>query len=316
MKFLALFGLLTVGLCLASCVSASRYTSKVEKDVPPLGRLVSANDTDVHVIERGDKASPPVLMIHGASANAREFSWTLSPLLEADTHVLMADRPGHGYSGRPKNAEKLEVQATQMAGLLDAIVPGKKAVIVGHSFGGAVALRLALDHPEKVSSLVLIAPVTHDWGDGGTQWYNNITNTPGVGYLFSQLVPTLAASRMEAGIASTFDPVPSPDNYFNQSGTGLLLRPGNFRANAADVQALKAELAAQQTRYGELDMPIVLFSGSLDTVLSPKLHAARLKKQTEIELVILPEEGHMPHHGEKEAVVAAVRRLSKSVSSD
>lgn len=315
---LVVTGLFIVSLLtiLASCVSSAKYVSETEKMLPPIGELVTVNGARVHVIERGDADEPVVLMIHGASANAREFSWTLAPPLETDHRILMADRPGHGYSDRPADAEMLKVQAKQMAGLLDAVAPDRKAIIVGHSFGGAVALRLALDAPGKVNSLVLLAPVTHDWGEGGTQWYNNVTRTPGIGWLFSQLVPTLAPSRMEAGVASTFHPANPPENYFHNSGIGLLLRPENFRANAADVSTLKAELAAQQERYSDLDLPIVLFSGSQDTVLAPRLHAARLKNQTEIDLVILPEEGHMPHHAEKEAVVDAIRRLSKRSSSN
>ena len=62
----------------------------------------------------------------------------------------MVDRPGHGHSERPDEADTLAVQASQVAGALKALAPGRKAILVGHSFGGAVSLRLALDHPELV----------------------------------------------------------------------------------------------------------------------------------------------------------------------
>ena len=71
---------------------------------------------DVHVLKQG-AAGPVVLMIHGASANAREFTWTLAPRLDAEMRILMADRPGHGYSERFDGAEQLGLQARQMAGL-------------------------------------------------------------------------------------------------------------------------------------------------------------------------------------------------------
>jgi len=76
------------------------------------------------------------------------------------------------------------------------------------------------------------------------------------------------------------------------------------------VQALQEELGAQSARYPELTVPIIVFSGSQDTVLSPKLHVGKLKKQVALELVALPDEGHMPHHGEGEAVAGAIRRLA------
>lgn len=309
MMTVSLVALSSLGL--GACVSSMAYTSKVEAAYPAEGQMLDVNGHGVHVVTRGPENAPFVLMIHGASANAREFTSTLAPRVETDMRVLMADRPGHGYSERFDGADTLAAQARQMAGVLDQLAPGQKAVIVGHSFGGAVALRVALDRPDVVSGLVLLAPVTHDWGEGsGTAWYNSIAAAPVLGPVFSQLVPIVGPSQMKTGISSVFAPAPTPQNYYENSGLGLLLRPPNFRANAQDMTQLKDELADQSTRYGELTLPITLFSGSKDTVLSPKLHAARLKEQVSLDLVILPEEGHMPHHGEGGAVAGAIRRLA------
>ncbi|MBL4878101.1 MAG: alpha/beta hydrolase [Hyphomonas sp.] len=301
-----------LGICAlgtGACVTSTAYKNKVEAAYPPIGQAVAVGGETVHVIQEG-QAGPPVLMIHGASANAREFTWTLAPRLENTHRVFMADRPGHGYSGRPENAHNLGVQAAQMAGVLDALAPGEKTVLVGHSFGGAVALRVALDRPDLVKALVLLAPVTHEWGGGGQAWYNSFAAPPLVGPVFSQLLPLVGPGQLGNGIDGVFDPAPAPENYSENSAIGLLFRPPNFRANARDVKALEDQLAAQSKRYGELDMPITVFSGSGDTVISPKLHVGQLKKQVAVNLVILPQEGHMPHHGEGEAVADAIRRLA------
>jgi pimeloyl-ACP methyl ester carboxylesterase len=301
-----------LGICAlgtGACVTSTAYKNKVEAAYPPIGKAVAVGGETVHVIQEG-QAGPPVLMIHGASANAREFTWTLAPRLENTHRVFMADRPGHGYSGRPEDAHNLGVQAAQMAGVLDALAPGEKTVLVGHSFGGAVALRVALDRPDLVKALVLLAPVTHEWGGGGQAWYNSFAAPPLVGPVFSQLLPLVGPGQLGNGIDGVFDPAPAPENYSENSAIGLLFRPPNFRANARDVKALEDQLAAQSKRYSELDMPITVFSGSGDTVISPKLHVGQLKKQVAVNLVILPQEGHMPHHGEGEAVADAIRRLA------
>ena len=301
-----------LGICAlgtGACVTSTAYKNKVEAAYPPIGQSVPVGGETVHGIQEGE-VGPPVLMIHGASANAREFTWTLAPRLENTHRILMADRPGHGYSGRPEDAHNLGVQAAQMAGVLDALAPGEKTVLVGHSFGGAVALRVALDRPDLVKALVLLAPVTHEWGGGGQAWYNSFAAPPLVGPVFSQLLPLVGPGQLGNGIDGVFDPAPAPENYSENSAIGLLFRPPNFRANARDVKALEDQLAAQSKRYGELDMPITVFSGSGDTVISPKLHVGQLKKQVAVNLVILPQEGHMPHHGEGEAVANAIRRLA------
>lgn len=296
-------------LGLGATVAGRAYTAKVERAYPATGEQLKVDGHGVHVLRRGT-GGPPVLMIHGASANAREFDWTLAPRLEADMRVLMADRPGHGWSARFEGADRLGAQAAQMAGVLDQLAPGEKAVVVGHSFGGAVALRLALDRPDLVSGLVLLAPVTHDWGSGGTAWYNQAAAPPVIGPAFSQLMPLAGPSQVGGGIRSVFDPAPPPEGYLENSAIGLLFRPPNFRANARDVTALKAELAAQSQRYGDLKIPITVFSGSGDTVLTPTLHVGRLKKQVPVDLVILAQEGHMPHHGEGAAVAEAIKKMA------
>lgn len=297
---------------LSACVTSAKYNSDMQKSHPAIGQKVPVNGYDVHVITAGEVSAPPVLMIHGASANAREYTYTLAPRLESDHFVMMADRPGHGYSARPNNGAELGVQAAQMAGVLEQLAGGVPAIVVGHSFGGAVALRLALDRPDLVKGLVLSAPVSHDWGGGGEAWYNSYASTPVIGPIFSQLTPLVGPGQAKRGVLSVFDPVSAPEGYYEKSAIGLLFRPSNFRANAKDVSALQDELAAQEDRYGELDLPVIVFSGAEDTVIKPQLHVGKLKRQTDVELVALAHEGHMPHHGEGAAMADAIRRVASS----
>ncbi|WP_300391558.1 alpha/beta hydrolase [Henriciella sp.] len=310
---LVIFILLTAGVT-SACVHSAIYTERAEDRWPAIGTKVDVNGKDVHVIREGDQG-PVVLMIHGASANAREFTTTLSPRLDDNFRILMADRPGHGYSARPDDGEALGVQAAQMAGALKALAPGEQAVVVGHSFGGAVALRLALDHPELVKGLVLLAPVTHDWGSGGVTWYNQAAGPPIVGPLFSQLAPIAGPAQVKANIDDVFNPNDAPDDYYAESGIGLLFRPPVFRANAQDVNALKDELAAQQGRYPTIDVPVILFSGAEDTVINPTLHAGKIKHQIEnFTLVPLADSGHMPHHDYGAEVAEAIRKLARETA--
>ncbi|MEM0986002.1 MAG: alpha/beta hydrolase [Pseudomonadota bacterium] len=303
---------LLASLCgTAACVHSAVYTHRIEAAHPEAGQLIDVNGHDVHVLTAGE-TGPPVLMIHGASANAREFSWTLAPRLQDAHRVFMADRPGHGHSERPPDGHQLGVQAAQMAGTLNALVADEPAVVVGHSFGGAVALRLALDHPGKVKALVLSAPVSHDWGGGGEAWYNAYAAPPVTGHVFSQLVPIVGPRSAQSGVLNVFDPAPAPEDYYEKSAIGLLFRPPSFRANARDVQFLRAEIAAQQDRYPSLAMPIVVFSGAGDTVIKPSLHVGRLKHEAQdLTLVALPDEGHMPHHGEGAAMADTIARLAR-----
>lgn len=297
-------------LSLGACITTYSYNARMAEQYPRSGKVVDVDGAEIHTLVDGEDG-PVVLMIHGASANAREFEWSLAPRLSEDHRILMPDRPGHGHSDRPDGSETLGKQAALMMGALEALAPGEKAIVVGHSFGGAVALRVALDYPDRVDSLVLIAPVSHDWGGGGEAWYNGWLGNPLIGPLFAQLGPIVGPSQEDKAVEGVFAPQTAPEGYFQKSGIGQLFRPDTFRANAKDVNALRLELAAQQDRYTDLKLPIIVYSGSLDTVIKPQLHVGKLKHQAEnLTLVALPDEGHMPHHGQGEAIAQTIRTLA------
>lgn len=295
-----------VVLVLAGCVTSAVYTARVESKYET-EQFLDIDGTQIHARLAGD-SGPVVVMIHGASANAHEFDWSLAPLL-ADTHrVIMIDRPGHGFSGRPVGGHMLGTQARYISEAVKQLAPDEPVVFVGHSFGGAVALRIALDHPEQVNGLVLLAPVTHDWGnDSGTAWYNRAATHPVYGPLFQQLVPLVGPSQAAGGVVAVFDPAPAPEGYADRAGLPLLFRPSVFRNNAEDVLALRRELGAQQDRYPNLDMPITVFSGALDTVIAPQIHVGQLKHQADIDLVKIQDGGRMPHHTHTEEIAAVIR---------
>lgn len=300
--------------CLSACVHSTIYENRVETTYPEIGTRVAFEDTQLHVIQRGEGA--PVLFIHGASGNAREFLASLEPEMPEGILRLSADRPGHGYSGRIKDAEQLGRQAEAMAAVL-ADQTDEPAVIIGHSFGGAVALRVALDHPEQVKAVVLLAPVTHDWGSGGINWYSQVAATPVIGHGFSQVGPIVGPGIARSSMDGLFSPAPAPDTYADDLGVNLLFRPPNFRANAKDMVNLQTELVQQQVRYAdELSVPVVVFSGTYDTVIAPRLHAARLKREVPnlVNLIKMDDEGHMPHHGAAKEVAATIVSLARGES--
>ncbi len=267
------------------------------------------------MISKGE--GQPVLLVHGASANAREFTFTLAPEFEAGQfELLMADRPGHGYSEQTDNSHSLAAQAKAMSAIV-AAKTDQPVVVVGHSFGGAVALRFALDYPEATKAVVLSAPVTHDWGGGGMTWYNQIASIPLIGHAFSQFAPLVGPSAARSSLDNLFHPAPVPEGYAENLGVDLLFRPAAFRANAKDVLRLQAEIGAQQTRYAtELNLPIIVFSGSQDTVIKPELHVARLKRELPAHVIVvkLDDEGHMPHHRKAGLMAETISRLARGES--
>jgi pimeloyl-ACP methyl ester carboxylesterase len=116
----------------------------------------------VHYQEAGDDKAPPMILIHGFISSTLVWNETFLLLADAGFRVIALDLPGYGYSDKPRDGEyTIESQARAVLGLMDRLKI-EKAIIVGASYGGAVAAAVALDHPERVDHLVLIGAVTND----------------------------------------------------------------------------------------------------------------------------------------------------------
>ena len=300
----------SLAICLALWLGARAYVRRVEARWPAAGRGIDAGAARTHVREVGGAGRPRVLLIHGANANLNELWAPFAADLARDFHVIAMDRPGMGYSTRPRRAHTLAAQAKRAADVLRATGDGP-AIIVGHSLGGAVALRLALDAPELVAGLVLLAPAATPF-PGKPIWWARLAATPLLGHIFCALIiPNLGPLISRANIDQNFLPGAAPDHYYEQSAVGLAFRPGAFRASAQDVCALSAELAAQAPNYPEILAPAIIITAEKDRVLSPKRHARALAAALPAaELVIAPDCGHMPHQLRPDLALAAIRRVN------
>jgi pimeloyl-ACP methyl ester carboxylesterase len=158
----------------------------IERAHKPAGRMIDVTGGRLHVVELGaqDASAVPVVLIHGASSNLESMRQPVGDLLARNHRVILIDRPGHGWSTR---AALSQSTPTMQAAMIDEVM-GKlgveRAIVVGHSWGGALAPALAVGHPSRVAGLVLLAPVTHPW-PGGVAWYHNLGATPVVGPLFA-----------------------------------------------------------------------------------------------------------------------------------
>jgi len=291
---------------LSGCASLN-----AEKRAPMLGERVVVDGVEMHVLTAGprDSAKPPVVLIHGASVNLRDMKIALGDELAKDRFVIMVDRPGRGYSARPEDGYRLATQAALIKGAVDA-VGAENPVVVGQSFGGAVALRYALEYQDTMSGLVLLAPVSHEW-PGGVDWHNHAATAPVAGLFFRRLViPAYGPLVAKGTVEASFEPDAPPENYYERAGVSLLFRGGDFKSNAADIVNLKDEIRAQQDRYSELRLPVAIVTGTADEAVSPEIHAKTLAGEVDgASLTLLPDTGHALHHAETAEIIALIDQI-------
>lgn len=287
----------------------------ISRSFPATGRFVETRAGRLHVIDRG-AGDLPVLFLHGASSSVRVWEPALCDRFDGLGRSILVDRPGHGFSERRSGraAARLGHQAGAVADVLDRLGV-EKAVVVAHSWAGALACRVALDHPGRVAGLVLLAPATHPW-PGGVSWYYDLAARPVVGPLFSWTVALpVGEFWMRRSIAGVFAPQAVGASYPFDAGIALALRPRQFMANAEDCAALLDEVTAQAPRYGEIACPVTVISGEADGVVWTHLHShgmARDVRQTR--LILLPGVGHGPHHADPDRVVAEIAAMQTAAA--
>lgn len=306
--------LLLLALAAGLFVAGRLLAGRVATAFAPHGRFALVDGTRMHFAVAGPAEAPAVALIHGASGNSADMMTALAaPLVAAGFRVIAVDRPGHGWSERPAGAAGADPgrQAALIRGTLRA-AGVERAIALGHSFGGAIATRLALDHPDAVAGLVLVAPVTHPW-PGGVAWYYSIAATPILGEAFVHLVAPLAVlARLEGGVASVFAPQRAPSGYVEATRVKLIARPATFRANAQDVAALRPHLVEQAKRLPGLAVPTAIVTGDRDAIVLTHVHSEGSARDIPgARLTVLPGVGHAPHHTHPEAVVAAVEEVAR-----
>ena len=291
-----------------------RFKQRVEATFPPIGHFVSIAGCRVHYVRSGEPSGVPVVLIHGASGNVRD--WQLSILRRlAETHDVIAfDRPGFGYSDAlPDRGWKLTDQIAHLRQAL-ATLGVSRFILVGHSYGGTLSMRWALDHPEDLSGLVLLSAPVMDWGGGGIGPHYHVGGRPVSGDILATLVPLLTgAGYLREAIRDVFRPQEPPEEYFAQGGTHLALRPATFRANSVMMLRLYRQVVVQARRNPELSVPTAILHGDADTIVPARIHARPLSQMhPAAHLTLMPGVGHMPHHAEPGTVIAAITQLANN----
>ena len=281
---------------------------------PPLGRFTEVDGRRVHYVQEGQ--GPDLVLIHGASGNVRDWTFDFVRRVSDRYRVTVFDRPGLGYTDPDptltgafdERAEGPQAQAAFLAAAADRIGV-TRPVVVGHSYGGAVAMAWALDHDPAAA--VVVSGATEPW-EGGLGFMYTLTGTSLGGGLVVPVISAFTPRRLVAGaIESIFTPQDPPEGYADYIGTGLILRAESFRSNAQQVKSLKPHVVAMSERYPTLDLPIELVHGTADDVVPLEVHSEVLAGQVRgANLTRLQGVGHMPHHVRPEAVVAAIDRAA------
>jgi len=306
-------GALAAGLGLAASYFFVRAkTKRVEAENPPQGRFVTVDGVRLHYVERG--TGPTLVLLHGNGVLANDFE--ASGLLDkAAEHyrVIAFDRPGYGYSERPRSTVWTpQAQARLLHHALQEIGVDS-AIVLGHSWGTLVALAMALDVPDFVRGLVLLSGYYYPSLRVDVPLLSGPA-IPVVGDVMRYTVSPLVARMLWRPLTKQmFSPQPV-DPRFRELPVWMMLRPSQLRASAAEAALMVPAAAALAKRYPELKVPAVVMAGTQDKVVDFGHNSERLDERLpDSDLQLQPGVGHMTHYAHPDKVLAAIESIAGRV---
>ena len=302
--------MLIAGLTLALIKTRHRA-----RQFPPGAEFISIDGVKLHYRRSGvsAKGSPAsvILVLHGAASNLEEPYTALAGDF-AETDIIWLDRPGLGWSERPSSGRWSPQREAALIALFLEALNVQTVTIIGHSWGGAIAMRLAIDHPQRVDGLVLIAPALCAW-IGESAWFNAASFWPLIGAFITRIfVPLAGEAALAKGAISAFHPEQVPANYLTSGALPLLLRPSAWLANAADMRDVNSHLEQQEKYYVDIKQPTIIIAGKTDTVVWTHRHSGMVSRRMQnAELRLIAKAGHNLHHHHAPAIVEAVRDVRR-----
>lgn len=279
-----------------------RVDQRMRRLLPPAGRWMELDGDRIHYTDQGQ--GPAIVMVHGLAGQLSNFSYLPLDTLAQRHRIVRLDRPGSGWSSRADDTQAtIDAQARRVIAFMRALGL-ERPLLVGHSLGGAISLAVALQAPEAISGLALIAPLTHMQPEVPPPFRGLVIRRPALRRFVSRTLSLpLALMTRNAVLRYIFAPDPVAPDFATKGGGLLSLLPASFRGASADLVAVETSLPPQVERYGELRVPVSVLYGRGDRVLDWRAHGQALcDKLPQAELTLI-DGGHM-------IPVTAPRRVS------
>ncbi len=296
LKRLLLAGLLALALILVGPLLVP--VPPLENTVPPRqladadSRFITVNGLEVHYKMAG-QGEPVFILLHGFGASVFTWHRVMTELSRYGT-VIAYDRPAFGLTERPLTWEGMnpyspDAQIELLFGLMDGLGI-ERAILVGNSAGGTVALRAALARPKRVQAVVAVDAAVY-LGGGAPAWIRPLLQTPQMRHLGPLFVRRIATDGNELIRQAWHD----PDKIDTETWEGYR-KP--LRAENWDRALWELTLSSRDSdlanRLNEITMPVLVVSGDDDRIV-PTEQSVRLSQELpNSRLVIFENCGHLP----------------------
>lgn len=295
---------IALGVVVAACWRSRR----AEARYPQSGRILIVAGHRYHYRISG--RGPHLMLLHGSGASGHDWDKVAEALVGEFTTIII-DRPGHGHSDRPPgDIGTPAAQATLIHEMLQQLGV-EQAIVVGHSWSGALALAYALAFPAEVRGVLLVQGTVYP----APQLVNALLvllAKPILGRILAYaVVPWVGARRIDETLRRAFAPQPVPEGY-RRRALAMWLRPRQARAIAADTLGRHAAIGELSARYRELRVPLALVIGESDEYVDPASQSLALARAIPgATLHLVPGAGHQLPLTHPSVVATAIRDFAR-----
>lgn len=341
MTKLAWLPLLALAGAAGVSLAARRKAARATKKFAPSGRFVHCRGAKLHYIEAGRdrdggnasgssgnasnasgssdgvnesgnaSSCPPLVLLHGNDGSLIDFKMSMFDLLASEFHTIAFDRPGHGHSVLAYGAcASVEMQAAMIHDALRQI-GAEKPIVLGHSWGGMLALQYALDYPDNVSGLVLVSSVSHPSKREKVPLTVRLLQKPVLSQILMPLCVLGSRAEVESQLRKAFHPASPPPAYMD-AFCSLLLRHGQIRALCNDELAQHKSLQQLAPLYKQIGVPSFIITGDQDLLVRPERNSYLLHQiLPDARLQIIEGGGHELQFTHPQEIMKAVRHVAE-----
>lgn len=303
---LALLGLLLVGPFLVP-VPALEGTKPIEELADPDSLFIDVNDLMVHYKIKGE-GELDFILLHGFGASLYSWQAIMEPLGNYG-RVLAYDRPAFGLTERPvewegENPYGSQAQVDLLLGLMDKLSI-TRAILVGNSAGGTVAMQFYLQHPERVRALILVDAAVYSGGGApaGIRW---LLRTPQMRHLGPLVARQIKVRGPELLEMAWYDPANIPEYMIELYKKPLMVENWDIALWNLTLASRESSL---ESKLGEFNLPVLVISGDTDRIVPTEQSIRLAEELPQATLVIIPKAGHVPHEERPELFMQAVEEF-------
>ncbi len=269
-------------------------------------RNIRVKTGSLNYVELNPNSQKPetILLIHGISANWRDWGASiLSDISLLGYRTIAIDRPGMGHSDRNSDMRSLEDQASFIFQCI-SLLKLRNLILIGHSYGGSLSLKMALKYPKNVKGLMLLSAPTHPW-EGGLGFLYDTLGLPFLTSIGSKLISIIKPKALiDSTLTNVFFPKEVPKTYKKDLNVDLTMRKKSLEWIIRDAKELKFSLGNMCSTYSQIKIPTKIIHCTNDRIVPFDLHAKKLsEKLSSSKLVRLTGIGHMPHHFKKNLII-------------